>query len=407
MVLENIPTANMLSKVENARVLHACYAYHFFNDGITFILPTVMGLLFRRFGLNWFEAGLVYAMNLLSMIIFQLIMGYYSDKLDQKKIMFTGMALLGMSTVFMVFSIDFYSLLVYGTILGLGLGIQHASSYSISSRIKNEKVNRQSAAGDAGKGGAILVSTLLVFFLNNDLAWQIPFLTWGAGTLIMLLVDVIQLRHYSLYPSGFVKGQQRHETSDPSQMGTISVKQIVGLSSFFALFMLYNAQSQVITNNLTPYFTAYKGFDQHVAPIFFVVYILLAFAGSSSSLGLSNKLGKKRHVGLNYSIYLAMLVAFVIFNSPGLLMNMIFCGMLGFFSSTVYPVILEVMSSKTPKTRLGLVFGITMGIGWTGGFVASLLAGYVAQMFTVQSMFLITVACVVFSMAIAWKMKFS
>lgn len=407
MAPENMATGNVLSKVENTRVLHACYAYHFFNDGITFILPTVMGLLFRRFELNWFEAGIVYAINLLSTIIFQLIMGYFSDTVDQKKIMFVGMALLGTSTVLMVFSVDFYSLLLYGTILGLGLGIQHASSYSISSRIKNEKVNRQSAAGDAGKAGAILVSTLLVFFLNNDLAWQIPFLTWGTGTIVMLLVDVIRLRNYSLYPSGFVKGRQRDNTSIRSETRTISLKRLLGLSSFFAMFALYNAQSQVITNNLTPYFTAYKGFDQHIAPIFFVVYILLTFAGSSSSLGLSNRFGKKRHVGLNYAIYLVVLVAFVLFNSPSLLMNMIFCGMLGFFSSTIYPVILEVMSSKTPKTRLGLVFGITMGIGWAGGFAASLLAGFLAQAFTVQSMFLITMICVIISLVIAWKMKFS
>ena len=406
MSLETTVPGNVLSKADNSRVLHACYVYHFLNDGIMFILPTVMGFLFRRFHLDWFEAGVVYAMNLLSMIVFQLAMGYCSDKFDQKKIMFGGMALLGGSTILMAFSVDYYSLLLLGILLGLGFGVQHASSYSISSRIKNEKVNRQSAAGDAGKGAAILVSTMFLFFLNGDLAWQIPFLAWGFATIAILCVDMVWLRSYNLFPSGFVKGRQAGDGKVATETGTITLKQILALSSFFALFMLYNAQSQVISNNLTTYFTEYKGFDIRVAPVFFVVFFLFAFLGSTSSLGLSKRIGKKRHVILNYTIFLAALLMFVFFDTRDPASNLLFLGAIAFFSSTIYPVILEVMSSKTPKTRLGLVFGIIMGIGWAGGFVASLLAGYVAEAFTAQSMFLITIVAVIISAVIAWKTRF-
>nr|MDO8113999.1 MFS transporter [Candidatus Sigynarchaeota archaeon] len=396
-----------LSAPEKAIVLHACYVYHYLNDAITFILPTVMGLLYNRFSLNWIEAGIVYAMNLLVMIVFQVIMGYFSDIVDQKKIMLVGMALLGGSTILMMLSVDFASLLLFATLLGIGLGIQHASSYSISSRIKNEKVNRQAAAGDMGKGSAIIVSTLLVFFLNNDLSWRIPFLAWGIATLVAMSIIAFKFREFCLYPAGFVKGKQTKPDIPPVESRKATVRKIFALTSFFLLFMLYSAQFQVISNNLTTYMAEYKGFETKVSPFFFVVFFLLAITGSSSSLALSKRVGKKRLVVTSYIVYLVVLVLYVLLDPRESVTNAIFCAVMAFFSYTVYPVILETMSGKTPRTHLGLAFGIVMGLGWVGGFVASLLAGYFAQTFTAQSIFYISIISVILSLVVLKKTGFT
>ncbi|MEX2682616.1 MAG: MFS transporter [Candidatus Sigynarchaeota archaeon] len=398
-----------LSANENTVVLNACYAYHFLNDAITFVLPTVMVLLFKDFRLNWLESGVIFAMNLLAMILFQLVMGYYSDIVDQKNIMLAGMALLGVSTLLMAMSFDFSSLLIYAILLGLGLGIQHASSYSISARIMTEKVNRQAAFGDFGKGTAIVCSTLLLFFLPGDVAWRGSFVAWGIATLCAAAFVAFKLRSFHLVPSGYSTGTfQFNETVVEDRMGRKAVlRRIAALAGLFVLFMLYSAQFQVISNNLTTYMGEYKGFDTRVAPFFFVVFFIFATAGSFSSLPLSRRFDKKDLLMANYLVYLITLVLYVAIDPRDATTNAIFCAALAFFSYTTYPIILQTLSARSPRAYLGLVFGITMGLGWVGGFVSSLMAGFLSDMFTAQAIFFIAIVVVACSLVVLWRTRFA
>lgn len=405
MAKEDIP----LSSTDSRLVLDACYAYHFLNDGITFVLPTVMVFLFNNFGLNWLESGTVFAMNLLATIIFQLVMGYYSDMHDQKRIMLLGMVLLGGSTVLMAIAVDFSSLLVFAVLLGLGLGIQHASSYSISARIMTEKVNRQSAFGDFGKGMAILVSTLLLFYLPGEVAWRGSFVCWGVATILLAMAIAIKLRRFHLLPGGYSKGEARarHEPDTSTTSGRRdAIRGMAAISSFFTLFMLYSAQFQVISNNLTTYMGEFKGFDTRVAPFFFVVFFAFAVAGSFSSLPLSRRFDKKRVVVVNYLVYLVLLVVYIAADPRDAVTNAIFCAAMAYFSYTTYPIILQTMSGKTPRAYLGLMFGITMGIGWVGGFVASLVGGFLSDLFSAQAIFVLSAAIVACSLLVLWNTRF-
>jgi FSR family fosmidomycin resistance protein-like MFS transporter len=408
----NSTTGIPLSSAEKMRVLNSCYAYHFLNDGITFVLPTVMVLLFNKFGLTWLESGTVFSMNLLSTIVFQMIMGYYSDILDQKKIMLVGMILLGTSTLLMALSFNLSSLLIFATMLGLGLGIQHASSYSISARIMTEKVNRQSAFGDAGKGIAILASTMLLFFMPGDASWRGAFIIWGVTTLGAAGLIAVKLKQYHLFPSGYLIGATSSigkyispRTDNENRRSTL--RKIAGLAGFFMLFLLYNAQFQVISNNLTTYMAEYKGFDARVAPFFFVVFFAFAVTGSFSSLPLSRRFPKKQLVMVNYLVYLVILLLYVLIDPRDATWNAIFLAAMAFVSYTIYPVILQITSGNTPRSYLGLVFGITMGLGWIGGFITSFIGGLLSDMFTAQAIFYISITAVIMSMLVLWRIPFA
>ncbi|MBN2151915.1 MAG: MFS transporter [Candidatus Lokiarchaeota archaeon] len=398
-----------LSTGENTTVLNSCYAYHFLNDAITFVLPTVMVLLFKDFGLSWLESGAVFAMNLLATILFQLAMGYYSDVVDQKKIMLAGMLLLGTSTLLMAVAADFASLLVCAIALGLGLGIQHASSYSISARVMTEKVNRQAAFGDFGKGTAIVCSTLLLFYLPGDVAWRGSFVAWGIATLVAAGLVAYRLKGFHLMPSGYTKGDPAaKETSPAARVARGEVlRRVAALAGFYVLFMLYSAQFQVISNNLTTYMGEYKGFDTRVAPFFFVVFFGFAAAGSFSSLPLSRKFDKKRLLMANYLAYLVMLVLYVSIDPRDAFTNATFLAAMAFSSYTTYPIILQTMSGRSPRAYLGLVFGITMGLGWVGGFASSLMGGFLSDVFTPQSIFFISIVAVASSLVLLRGMRFA
>jgi len=398
-----------LSATEKTVVLNSCYAYHFLNDAITFVLPTIMVLLFKDFELNWLESGLIFAMNLLAMILFQLVIGYYSDIVDQKSIMLAGMVLLGVSTLLMAMAFDFMSLLIYAILLGLGLGIQHASSYSVSARILTEKVNRQAAFGDFGKGTAIVSSTILLFFLPGDVAWRGSFVAWGIATLMAAMVVAFRLKRFHLMPSGYFRGNFiANEILVEDRIARREVlKRIASLAPFFVLFMLYSAQFQVISNNLTTYMGEYKGFDTRVAPFFFIVYFAFAAAGSFSSLPLSRRFDKKRLLIVNYLVYLATLLLYVAIDPRDAASNAVYCAAMAYFSYTTYPVILQTMSGKSPRAYLGLAFGIMMSIGWVGGFVSSLVGGLLSDLFTAQAIFFISIVVVACSLGVLWRTRFT
>ena len=60
------------NKDERIYIQRRLYAYHFINDGITFVLPVLIASLYFEFNLNWFQTGLIFAFNSLATIIFQL-----------------------------------------------------------------------------------------------------------------------------------------------------------------------------------------------------------------------------------------------------------------------------------------------------------------------------------------------
>jgi len=78
------------------------YTYHFLNDGITFVLPTLMASLFIFFNLNWFQAGLIFAFNALALVVGQIIVGYYTDK-HSEILMKVGLFILALSSFLIIF----------------------------------------------------------------------------------------------------------------------------------------------------------------------------------------------------------------------------------------------------------------------------------------------------------------
>ena len=166
------------------------YTYHFLNDGITFVLPTLMASLYIIFNLNWFQAGLIFAFNALALVVGQIIVGYYTDKHSEILMKF-GLLILALSSFLIIFSVDFISLLIFATFSGFALGFQHSISYSTTSRMfkddRDVKIGRQGAAGDIGKCTAVFSSALLIIIF---LSWQLVLIIWSVGIFIVFLIIV-------------------------------------------------------------------------------------------------------------------------------------------------------------------------------------------------------------------------
>jgi MFS family permease len=92
---------------------------------------------------------------------------------------------------------------------------------------------------------------------------------------------------------------------------------------------------------------------------------------------------------LVYIILIVSMILYVTINLDNLLFDIIFLAIMGLFTLPIYPSFYSELSFFMNKKRMGLSYGMLMGIGWSGGFVSSLIAGYLADMFGYQ-MYIIT-----------------
>ncbi len=127
---------------------------------------------------------------------------------------------------------------------------------------------------------------------------------------------------------------------------------------------------------------------------------------ASNKLPVSKRAGRKNVVVINYALYSAILILYSTLDPRDAVGNAISFAAMACTSYMVYPIILESMSARTPKGRLGLVFGIIMGIGWLGGFVSSLLGGLLSEALSPQWVFYLAIIQSVISLAVAAAVKF-
>ncbi|MBD3339867.1 MAG: MFS transporter, partial [Candidatus Lokiarchaeota archaeon] len=264
------------------------YIYHFLNDGITFILPTLMASFFIIFDLNWFQTGLIFAFNALGLVIFQILVGYYTDR-HSEKLMKLGLFFLAFTSFLMIFSFNFISLLIFATLSGIALAFQHSISYSTTSRMymeeRNVKVGRQGAAGDVGKCVAVFSSAIIIILLGS---WQIVLLVWAViifSVFGLILVNFRKINFEDYFHSEFSLSLEE----DRTKMEKTSKFQI-----FIVVFsyVLYAAAYTMLVTNIATYLKVVKtGVVSDYSELILGYTILFGVLGAFCSGIFKNKLG--------------------------------------------------------------------------------------------------------------------
>ena len=63
---------------------------HFYNDIYFFIIPLLLPLLRKEFGINYIQSGLILTVHVALRSIFSLLFGYLGDKYDKRVIIASG-----------------------------------------------------------------------------------------------------------------------------------------------------------------------------------------------------------------------------------------------------------------------------------------------------------------------------
>ncbi len=374
------------------RVFLMLNLYHFVNDAIVFLIPTLLQSFYTLFEMTYTQSGLIIASHLGMVVLGQIVNGYLADKNMEKGQFLTGMSLLILSTYLLTLSHNFTSLLIYTILNGLGLGFIHAILYVLGAKLyphdREIKQSRQGFSGDFGKLLSIVIASIILA-INPDL-WKIPIYFWtGLAILIFLYAAPVIVK----FPFHQLNGSSHEEQA--SEMGTEATQTHEHLMNppaipnykkirilLFTLFIMYTASQEVLIKFFTLYLNDTRtGLSVQYARIIYALMIGAGTYGVYISGNLKKRFGFQRFLTYIYILNIISLTVFVILPYNSFISDIGFAMVFGFTILSVYITIQSELSFYVSFKKLGLGYGLLLGIGWFGGFLANLSAGILADHF--------------------------
>ena len=380
------------------------YAYHFLNDGITFLLPTLMANFYILFQLTWFQMGLIFAFNLLATIVGQLIVGYYTDKNITEFLMKIGVLLLAISSFLMIFSYNFISLLFFAIFSGIALAFQHSISYATTSRMYYENqdvmIGRQGAAGDVGKCVAVFSSSLIVIFIS----WKFVLLSWSILIFVFFIIITHNFRNVK-FNELFIDSEPKKDNIEDKDKIKLKLSKFVSFI-ILTVFVLHLAVYSLLITNLATYLrveragivSRYSGFILGYALIFGVL-------GAYFSGTAKKKYGMTNSILTFSTILIASIIVYLLHETSDLALTLIFYAIIGFFLFLMYPQLLATVNHIFHIKKVGFGYGIILCLGWFGSFLGSLIGGYLADIYSGDIFFVISVILLIIIIQLAIIIK--
>lgn len=376
-------------KDERIYIQRRLYAYHFINDGITFVLPVLIASLYFEFNLNWFQTGLIFAFNSLATIIFQLIVGYYTDQNKCKYLMIIGLCLLTLSSFLMIFSFNFVSLLVFATLSGIALAFQHSVSYATTSRMYQEKtdimVGRQGAAGDMGKCIAVFSSALILILFNS---WKLVLLIWTLISFLIFIIITFNFRNIAF--EEYFNQDDLYNINLNDRDNQRPRKMIIIL--IFIIYVLTLAIYSLLIINLAVYLRVEKiGLVSEFSGLILGYTLIFGVIGAYFSGSMKKKFGMTNSLVIFGILMISLLSIYTLLDTSDLVINLIFYAMFGFFLFLMYPQLLAAINNCFHHKKIGFGYGIVLSFGWLGIFIGSLIGGYLANLFSAIMFFIFSI----------------
>ena len=376
-------------KDERFYVQKRLYIYHFINDGITFVLPVLMVSLYFEFNLNWFQIGLIFAFNSLATIIFQLIVGYYTDQTNNKYLMLFGLFLLSLSSLLMIISFDFVSLLIFATISGIALAFQHSIAYATTSRMYQERkdimIGHQGAAGDLGKCIAVFSSALLLIFFSS---WKLVLLTWAFICLLIFIVITINLRNITF--EEYFNHDSVNDINLTNRAEKEPQKMIILL--IFLIYILFLAIYSLLIINLAVYLRIEKtGIISEYSGLIMGYTLIFGVIGAYFSGSMKNKYGMTNSLVFFSILMIGLVIIYILLDTSDLIINLLFYALLGFLLFLLYPQLLAAINDCFHHKKIGFGYGIVLSCGWLGNFIGFIIGGYFANLYSAIMFFIISI----------------
>ena len=361
------------------RILYVVSLNHATNDGSVYILSSLFPIVLALFNLSVFQVGIIVALGYLVNILFQPVVGHYSETRDPAKLLAMGVSIITFSIISFVFDTGFLSLLASVILLRLGSSFFHPVGISTISKSYGgpslqKSMGFQSAFGNIG--------VLLVFLISAPLylvvGWRSTFVVFAIWTLadVVLTLRVLGGRH-----SAIANRPQTQSNSHSQTRRTIPV--------FFVVAAFISGGTYAVILNFANIFLGTRA-HLEVSQANLVVSAFIAFA----SLGAIATGGWTRFFPTNFLLAISYLVAscsvaaFTLLSGNAILATITLLAT-GYAISATYPLTYTELSRYLGSVGqpAGGSFGVLSSGQTIGASILGLASGYVSQFFGLEVSF--------------------
>jgi MFS family permease len=361
------------------RILYVVSLNHATNDGSVYILSSLFPIVLSLFNLSVLQVGIIVALGYLVNILFQPVVGHYSEGRDPARLLAIGISVITVSIISFTFATGFLSLLASVVLLRLGSSFFHPVGIStISTSYGGPRLQKsmgfQSAFGNLG--------VLLVFLTSAPLylalGWRATFVVFAIWTVadVFLTLTVLSGRH-----STIANKPQSPSSSQPRSKRTIPV--------FFVVAAFISGGTYAVILNFANIFLGTRThLDVSQANLVVSAFIALGSLGAIATGGWTRFVPTNRLLAISYLVTSCSVAGFTLL-SGNVILATITLLVTGFSISATYPLTYTELSRYLGSVgqQSGGSFGVLSSGQTIGASILGLSSGYVSEFFGLEVSF--------------------
>lgn len=355
-------------------------------------VSSAIGLIAAEFGLGKGESGILLSSFFFGFILFLFIAGIIADKLSGKPVLILGLMMFSLATMFTGVAGSLTSLIFYRVMTGIGEGIFWPAASLEVANVTSEK-QRTTVMSLYWMGYPIggFLGTWMGAVLGPVFGWRVVFYVAGAmGILVAILYGVLVKNDRK--PADLIVRQSSEKVPLHTLFRHVPVMMMAAyyfvLLAGWWIVLLWAPSYLMQVKNLT-----------------------IGTAGTIASLlGLTGALGgfllgrycdkgdflRRRNILMAITVISGCLMAAMVINLSVPLVILLVM-LLGFLGYPITPIVLSITAELVPASLRGSAIGFVMNMGMAAGGISPIVAGYFAQTYTLQPVWLTAAAVIVCS----------
>ena len=337
---------------------------HSYNDIYFFIIPLLLPLLRKEFGINYIQSGLILTVHVALRSIFSLLFGYLGDKYEKRVIIASGFICSSIFLGSLIWLQNFYTIATFLFLLAIGVSTFHplATAMVREKSKSNQRGRNFSLFTAAGTSGLIVASILFGVFVQ----------IWGWKITCLLLSLPGYFLAYVYLKSKKDKKNHKAEAEKKTKQSHIHL--------FFVSIGIRSLGVWAVLSFLPFYATDYIGLKPEISAWVVSVFFIGVFLGALISSRIIDKNQPLVLVLLSTILTTLLLLGITFIVSPTLIFLII--GIMGSLDGIFFPSLNTWLTFVYPVNRQGKIFGILFFVEGVAATIAPTLYGWIADQFS-------------------------
>ena len=367
-------TTTIAPLAQDAKIISLVGSAHMVSHFFQLALPPLFPILKADLGISYAALGLLSTMFFISSAISQPLMGFLVDRIGARRVLITGIFLLGISYLLMGLMPTYSAFIILSVVAGIGNSVFHPADYSIlTASVSESRLGRAYSVHTVGGNIGWTFAPIIMIALTATISWQGSLIVIGCGGLVLGVILTWQqplLRDESDAHRQQEPGKRQEEQTTSFAF----LRNIAILASFIFFVFLAMGQFGIQSFSVTALNNVY-GVDLALAGSALTTYLAAGAVGTIvGGITADRVLDPGKIIGITFVLAASIFVAMGSLSLPFVVMFSGFA-VTGFIMGIAMPSRDLIVRRATPKGATGRVFGFVYSGLDIGGMVTPVLFG--------------------------------